>query len=210
MEPNTYIFLGRSGCGKGTQADLLKGHLAEHSPSVPCFHLEVGAKFRQFISEDCYTSKLSRDVNSVGGLQPEFLAVWAWASVMIGEMKGGEHVIIDGTPRKLREAHVLENALRFYGRKMPHVIFVDVSRKWSRERMLARKRSDDNLHDIDSRLDWYETDVVPVVDYFRRNKDFRFHHINGEQTVEKVHRDIIDSLEKPVPKSFSLAAFFKK
>jgi len=209
MNEKTFIFLGRSGCGKGTQAELLKKYLAEKTPDVPCFHLEVGAKFREFIGRDTYTSGLSREVNARGGLQPEFLAIWAWSSVMIKQVKGGEHMIIDGTPRKLREACVLEKALEFYGRDDVHVIFLDVSRAWSRERMLSRKRADDNDKDIEARLDWYDKDVVPAVSYFRKNRHFSFHDIGGEQPAEKVHADIIAAIENPKPKNFSLLSFFR-
>ncbi len=191
MAPQTFIFLGRSGCGKGTQAELLKKHLAEKSPATSCFHLEVGAKFREFIATDSYTSALSKSVNTAGGLQPEFLAVWAWAELFIEHMKGGEHVIIDGTPRKLHEAQVLDKALQFYGRKDVFIIFLDVSREWSHTRLMARHRGDDTSADIEARLNWYDTDVVPAVDFFRSNKNYRFLQISGEQAVEKVQADIL-------------------
>lgn len=209
MKEQTYIFLGRSGCGKGTQAELLKKHLAEKSPNIPCMHLEVGAKFREFISQDSYTSSLSKDINSAGGLQPEFLAVWAWGSLMIENMKPNEHLIIDGTPRKLHEAQVLDKALQFYGRKDIHVIFLDVSRDWSRTRMLARHRGDDNVLDIESRLNWYETDVVQAVAHFRKNRHAHFHEINGMQSVEKVHADIVAEIESSAKGGFSFASLFK-
>ena len=208
MQPKTFIFLGRSGCGKGTQADLLKKYLAEKTPGISCFHLEVGARFREFIAKDSFTSMLSRKVNSAGGLQPEFLAVWAWASMMIEDMKEGEHLIIDGTPRKLDEAVILDKALQFYGRKDVTLVFLDVSRDWSRKRLLARHRSDDNTADIEARLDWYETDVVPAVEYFRKHKDFRFLRADGMQSVEKVHTEIVAGIELPA-KKFSLANLFK-
>ena len=208
MNEKTFIFLGRSGCGKGTQAELLKKYLAEKTPGVPCLHLEVGAKFREFMERGTYTSELSKAVNASGALQPEFLAVWAWSSVLIDEMRGGEHLIIDGTPRKLNEAEVLDRALHFYGRQEIHVVFLDVSRDWSRTRMLARKRADDKLDDIEARLDWYETDVVQAIAHFRKKKHLRFHEIDGMQPVEKVHDDIILSIEDS-PNRFSLANIFK-
>lgn len=208
MKEQTFIFLGRSGCGKGTQAELLKKYLAEKSPEVPCLHLEVGAKFREFISGDSYTSRLSKDINSQGGLQPEFLAVWAWGSLMIEHMKAGEHVIIDGTPRKLHEAQVLSKALAFYGRAETHVIFLDVSRKWSREHLMARHRGDDTASDIESRLNWYDSEVVPALEYLKNDSGFRFHRIDGMQSVENVHASVVAAIESPA-KRFSLANLFK-
>ncbi len=206
MAPQTFIFLGRSGCGKGTQAGLLKQWLAEQAPAVPCFHLEVGAKFRDFISQDSYTSRLSKTVNSAGGLQPEFLAVWAWGSLMIEGMRPDEHLIIDGTPRKLHEALVLDKALQFYGRTEVNFIFLDVSREWSRSRLLARKRADDTADDIEARLDWYDTDVVQAIAHFRKHKTCRFIQVAGEQAIEKVHAGIVAGMAKPAGRKSFLAS----
>lgn len=71
-----------------------------------------------------------------GGLQPEFLAVWNWSSLFVEKMQGNEHLVLDGTPRKLDEAEVLDSAMRFYGREKPFVIFLDVSKEFSITRFL--------------------------------------------------------------------------
>ena len=61
----------------------------------------------------------------------------------------------------------------------------------------SRSASVDDLSDdrIQRRLHWYETDVVPTIDYFRtRGEPYRVIDIDGEQPVEKVHREIIQHL----------------
>ena len=61
----TYIFIGRSGCGKGTQAELLKKYLESKKKEV--FYLESGTRFREFIFASGHTANLSRALMEKGG-----------------------------------------------------------------------------------------------------------------------------------------------
>jgi adenylate kinase len=193
--PQTFILIGRSGCGKGTQADLLAKYLNEKEPNK-LYYLETGDKFREFFARENFSSSLSREISEKGGLQPEFLAVWVWSTALVENLDDKMHLIIDGSPRKLHEAHILDSALKFYNRHDTTVIFLDVSRKWSEERMRSRKRSDDiNEEDVKRRLDWYDSDVVPVIAFFRDNPDYRFYEINGERPIEEIQAEIRAKIE---------------
>jgi adenylate kinase len=193
MQEQTFIFIGKSGCGKGTQADLLTKYLNEKDPLKKVFHLESGDRFRQFIaSGDTCASKRALEINQEGGLQPEFLAIWIWSDLLIKNLCGGEHLIIDGTPRKLHEAPVLETALEFFKREKPHVVFLNVSDEWATERMTDRRRGDDFAKSIQKRLEWFKSDVFPLVEYYRNNNAYSFLEINGERSVEDIHQDIVN------------------
>jgi len=195
VNSQTIIFIGRSGCGKGTQADLLQEKLQEKTPETPIFYLETGERFRDYIKLDTYSSNLSKDVMDKGGLQPEFLAVWNWSSLFIEKMKGDEHLILDGTPRKLDEAEVLDSAMRFYKREKPFVIFLDVSKEFSIARFKDRGRADDkSLQAIEERMKWYEEHVVAAVRYYWQNDSYRLLHINGEQSINNVHAEIVSKM----------------
>ena len=50
MIPHTFIFVGQSGSGKGTQVDLLKEKLQKRHPNDEIYHLETGENFRKFIN----------------------------------------------------------------------------------------------------------------------------------------------------------------
>lgn len=194
MLPQNFIFIGRSGCGKGTQAKLLKEHLNKIDPQRNVFYLQTGAEFRKFIQEEGYTQKLSRKIYNEGGLQPEFLSIYMWSHFLVETFKEGEHLIIDGTPRKYHEAGVLDSIFYFYRREKPYLIFIDAREEWAIERLKSRGRFDDNSDDIKSRLSWYETDVLPAVGFYRNNSNYNFLEINGEQAIEKVHQDILSKL----------------
>jgi len=191
---HSFIFIGRSGCGKGTQAQLLDKYLKEKNSETEVFHLESGAEFREFIKGDSPTQKISKQIYDDGGLQPEFLSVYMWAKILSTKFQNTEHLIIDGTPRRLHEAGALNSIFTFYKRKPPYIIYLNVSRKWSEDRLLARHRVDDNNDDIKARLDWFDTEVMPVVDYYQNNRDYNFLDINGEQTIEEVYQEIVSKL----------------
>jgi adenylate kinase family enzyme len=193
MTPQTFIFIGRSGCGKGTQAELLMQKLKEKDSENEIFYLETGQKFRDFTSGDGYTSSLSKEIQSKGGLQPSFLAVWIWSSIFVEKINKNQHLFIDGTPRKFNEALILTEALKFYNRK-PYVIYIDVSRKWAEERLSSRHREDDLELMVKSRLNWFDTDVIPVIEYFKSNNDVVFLNINGEQEIMDVHNELVSGL----------------
>lgn len=188
--------MGRSGCGKGTQADLFKNALEEKG-AEKVLHVTTGGGFRDFVQGDTYVAGLARKVNEEGGLQPEFLAVWNWANIFIKSLKGGETVILDGAPRKPFEVHVLHSCIRFLGYDKATVIYLDVSEGWAKERLLARGRDDDkNVSDVERRLSWFETEVLPSIDVYKNDPRYEFVHVNGEQTVEEVHAELISKLDE--------------
>ncbi|MDD5318200.1 MAG: nucleoside monophosphate kinase [Candidatus Pacebacteria bacterium] len=216
-QPQTFIFIGRSGCGKGTQAELLKEHLIkqdkiaieameketgevvapENQTSV--YYLETGLHFRSFMSEKGSSNKLASEVSALGNRQPDFLAIWMWSNLLIREFNPKDQLIIDGSPRSHEEAVILDTAMRFYKREMPFVVYLDVSREWSRKHLLSRGREDDiDIAMIEKRLDWYQRDVIPAINYFKENENYHFLHINGEQPVEKVQRDLINEINSRI------------
>lgn len=194
MSPQTFIFAGPSGSGKGTQVDLLKQHLAKKTPEVPQFSSYTGDGFRALMQGATLASRLAKDIQEAGGLQPEFLAIYLWADNLIKNVTGKEHLFIDGSPRKIAESMVLDSALQFYKRTPIHLILVNVSNAEAKRRLLLRSRHDDGVKEIDRRLFWYATEVVPAIDYLKQRPGYIFHDINGEQSPEEVHAEIISRL----------------
>jgi adenylate kinase family enzyme len=114
-------------------------------------------------------------------------------------MTGDEHLIFDGTPRSYREALVLDSALTFYKRERPAVIYLDVSREWSKQHLLARSKKEGRADDskielIEQRLNWFDEAIYPGVKFFEESNGYQFLHIKGEQPVEDVAKDIAAGL----------------
>jgi adenylate kinase len=190
--PHTYIFIGRSGAGKGTQIKLLIEKLEK--TSHPVLHLETGKSFREFINTDSYASSLSKDISIKGGLQPSFLSIWIWSDLLVKNFTGREHLLFDGMPRRMSEAKILETALRFYKVENPKVIYLDVSQEWAMDRLYGRGRADDQKEAIELRMKWFDKDVADTIDYMKNNSYYNFISINGEQTIEEVHAEVCSKI----------------
>lgn|SRR3989338_1835175 len=193
-KPQTYIFFGRSGCGKGTQAKLIKEYLEKHDSKREALYVETGAKFREFVERNNYSSLLVKEVIDAGNLLPAFLPVWLWTDFFVNHLSGDENLVLDGLSRRVIEAPVLDSALRFYNREKPYVIVINVSEKWAKDHLLARGRHDDSGADIDRRFSWYKSDVLPTLEFFRKNPYYKFIEINGEQTIEEVNKEVMNKL----------------
>jgi adenylate kinase len=192
MKLQTFIFVGRSGCGKGTQVVLLQEYMKKQDQQRRIFYIETGERFRQFIKEHSLSSRLAAEIYKSGSRQPDFIAVWMWSHLLVERMTGEEHVIFDGTPRSLHEAQIIDTAITFYNRQRPHVIYLNISREASKARMIARRRMDDiNEEEIERRLNWFESDVIPAVEYFRKYSKYNFVELNGDQPVEAVQRELL-------------------
>lgn len=190
MEPQTLIFIGRSGSGKGTQAKKVAQTLESRDPQSTIIYEETGKLFRAFINEDGYSQRLSKAIMEKSEREPDFLAVYLWAKSFITQVTDSAHLFIDGSPRSLPEAHMLDTALSFYNRQAI-VIYLDVPREWALERLHQRGRVDDlNPLENEKRMNWFEKDVLPVIDFYQNNPRYKLITINGNRPIEEVAQDI--------------------
>ncbi len=189
MKPHTVIFIGSQGSGKGTQVELLRSFFQEIS-HVPVFHFATGDGFRALMKEDNHTSRLVAERMSGGILQPLFLTIWMWGSAFVQGLSGNEHMLIDGYPRTLTEAEVLETALDFYKKEKVIVIHLQVSDEESKKRMYARGRADDHDEAIAKRLEQYHELTKPILDYYKNHARYQVIDIQGERSIEEIHNDI--------------------
>ena len=195
MEKKFFIIIGRSGCGKGTQAQLLK-EVLEKKGAEKVLHVTTGGGFRKFAESDTYSAKLSKEVTQTGGLSPEFLAVWNWSNIFIENLRGGESIILDGAPRRVMEVEPLHSAIHFYGyANHATVIYLDVSENFALARIAERNREDDNtIENAKRKMTWFEEDILPIIEIYSHDPRYTFIHIKGEQSVEDVHRDILEKV----------------
>lgn len=195
MSPKTFVFVGRSGCGKGTQVELLKKYIQDKDPEREIFYLETGEHFREFVTGERYSNQLANKIYKNGDRQPDFLAIWMWSHIFLDKLKGDEHMLLDGITRSLPEATTFTTAMEFYGREVT-IVFVNVSREWSEKRLTERGRADDkSIDEIRKRLDWFDKDSYPAIEYFKSHPRYTVLDINGEQTIEQVHGEILSKIE---------------
>lgn len=190
---SAYLFYGKSGCGKGTQAQLLKERLESQGRSV--IWIETGKLFRAFI--DARTDFVGTHVKTMieqGKLMPPFFPIYLWADQLINQYDGTQDIIFDGVSRRIDEAPILDSALDFLAINERHLVHIDVSDAWVFDHMGKRDRADDTTDGMKNRLSWFTDQVVPVIQYFATNQKYQSHIINGEQSIEQVASNIQESL----------------
>ncbi len=196
MNLQTVFLYGRAGAGKGTQAAELNTFLREQDPDRKTIYLETGQRFRDFIQNSkTYTRDRVKQVLDEGGLLPAFLPIWIWTSLLNDEVTGNDHLVLDGLCRRPEEAPILDSAMKFYGRHGATVIVLDITDEEAMTRLLKRARHDDHDEKIKERLGWFQTDVVPTMEFFKNDPFYNFITINGMQSIEDVHKDILKALK---------------
>ncbi len=192
----TWIIMGSSGSGKGTQVELLRDYLEKSNKTLV---LGMGDLFREFWLKDGYTNELSRKIVERGGLQPSFLQIYLWSEFLLKNISPENHLIIDGSPRRIEDAKAMPGAFSFLGRPGVNFVYLNVSEEVARERLLSRVSKDNPLRELEdadiekvqARLAWFKEHSLPAVEFFRGNKDTNFIEIDGEGTIEAIHSEII-------------------
>ena len=62
------------------------------------------------------------------------------------------------------------------------------------KRNLLRGRADDTEEGLAKRFNEYVNNVVPAMNYFEDKDGYEIYSINGDQSIEAVHQDIINKL----------------
>ena len=196
MEALTVIFIGPQGSGKGTQIDKVRSVISQLDNERKLLEIQTGRLFRAMTARaDTFAKNKVTGTLSQGILQPDFLTFVLWGQEMLNELDPSSHLLIDGFPRTVSQAQVLEGAFTFFERPLIQVINLDTPEEIVRERMLGRARADDTPESIENRLRWYREDTLPVLEYYRHQGNAIVHDIDGNNSIESVHDQILVALK---------------
>ena len=189
------IFIGLQGSGRGTQIDRLYKVIAEKDPTRRIVDIQTGRRFRALAAKhETFAERKIEQTLNTGVLQPDFLTHILWGQAMLDQLDPKSHLLIDGFPRTVTQALVLEDAFQFFERERLHVVNLDTPEEVVRKRMQGRARKDDTEESIEARLSWYSNDTLPVLDYYRVRPDTKVHDLVGTDTIEGVHQQILRAL----------------
>ena len=192
MSYRTILLFGAPGAGKGTQGKILG--------TIPgFFHCACGDVFRS-LKTDSEVGRIFIEYSSRGELVPDAPTVKLWHHFIESCTRAGrfhpkqDTLVLDGIPRNVHQAEMLRDTLRvsavFYLRcKRPDALVERLQR-----RALKENRLDDaNLETIRQRLETYEKETKPVLDFYDKKI---VHNIDASQRPVEVLFDILRQVVK--------------
>jgi adenylate kinase len=193
MQAKTFVFFGIVGSGKGTQAKLLQEYLKSHD-GRELVYVSPGNEYRKIKESNTQTALLVKESVDQGKLLPDFLTNSVFVSILVDNLSEEKHLITDGYPRSIDQAKCFEDAVEFYGRGEVSIIYIELSKEEAIKRMQLRGRHDDTEDGIARRFEEYTNNVIPAMKHFEAKERHTIYTINGDQSIEKVHEDIIKAL----------------
>ncbi len=181
MTPRTIFFIGKPGCGKGTQAKLLASRTGWNI-------IAAGAQFRQIAEEDSPAGRKTKHDIDQGFLMPHWFAMHLYLKGLFS-LPSDANVIFDGFNRKLPEAELIVESLNWLERPFT-VVHIRVSDEEVRRRLDLRKdmqdRADD--HSVETRLEEFDEHTKRAIELFAHQGVLV--EVDGEQTPEKIAEDV--------------------
>lgn len=178
------IFLGAPGSGKGTQAGAIIDRYGLASVSM-------GDMLRQAVSDNTSAGKTANEFMSAGKLVPDEIVVKIIED-RLAKSDCANGFLMDGFPRSIVQAKVLDEMLNRTNKKIDHVVFLDVKEEELVTRLKGRGRSDDTEETVRARLQVYRQNTEPLVEYYKSLSLLR--HVDGAGDLDSIASRIANCL----------------
>ena len=184
------VLLGAPGSGNGTQAARLKEHL-----QVP--HISTGDLLRAEVAAGSPLGLQAKEVMARGELVSD--------DILLGMLKDRfsredtrAGFILDGYPRNLAQAAALDELLESLGQKFDAAVQLTVDNEQIVERLAGRAkaegRADDNPESVRKRLQVYDEQTAPVIEFYRQHGQLSV--VDGVGPLDEVFERILQAVAR--------------
>ena len=174
------VMLGGPGSGKSTYTEYLIRHFRIN-------HIYPGGMLRKEVENNTEIGKRVKEILAKGQFVPNDI-VLDLIKKSVSESPQG--YVLDGWPRYMQQVRDMEAS----NIGVDYAVYLDVSREEVLKRLLARGRADDTEEIINNRIDLYNRETGPVVEYFRDKQGFLEIKAQGD-TPENIANNIIRRIE---------------
>lgn len=181
------VLFGPPGAGKGTQAKLIQDKY-----TVP--QLSTGDIFRYHIKNETELGKKVKSILDGGKLVPDDVVVALVADTIQQEAYANGY-ILDGFPRTVVQAQRFDEILADRGEKLTAVVGLEVPNEELIDRISKRGqgREDDAPEKVKVRLQVYQNETAPVMDYYKSKGMYQA--IDGLGTIEEIFTRICNEID---------------
>ena len=176
------ILLGPPGAGKGTQATYLTKHF-----SIP--QISTGDMLRAAVKAGTPLGLAAKKVMDSGALVSDDIII-GLVKERLKQADCAKGYLFDGFPRTIPQAEAMRDA----GVAIDYVLEIDVPAEEIIVRLSGRGRDDDREETVRRRLDVYQAQTRPLVDYYDRwaasgdARAPRYRKISGLGAVDEISK----------------------
>ena len=209
------VLLGRQGAGKGTQALRLSEH-------YDIAHFSTGDLFREGVRRETHYGLEAKRYMDTGELVPDDIVIGVVQEALAPGGPLDDGFVLDGFPRTEPQAEHFEEILG--GRPLDVVISLEVPREIVLDRISGRRvcqechrvyhvnmpptrpwicdtcghqvvqRDDDTEDAVERRLQAYDRDTVPILDFYR-SIEKRVRVVGGVGTGDQVFARLVHEID---------------